>query len=322
MKHYEIKELDFSAYTPTTLEVVGGSRPRLTLEKGRTKQKHFLKSFTHNSREIFSEFLASKLGQLVGLKIQKVWIKVFPKKLEALFRSKYPNIIHKRWKPIGALVRNIFPKGFSIRYGSQIVGKPDKRLKLSEISSALKLRYYAHQDLLACFVDMIVFDAWIGNMDRHHENWGIVEHDVIRFGQKVIVPKILIDKRYFTQLYDHGSSLLFELDEGKIERYLKNQKDFIDNYICTGSYTFLLDEDGNTDNIFNLIEFYIKDPKWKPLFKKAIERIVKVDRLNVAKVILQMPNHDLIDYNENRRKLLYNSLLIRLDILEDILIQE
>ncbi|MFH1546613.1 MAG: hypothetical protein ABIE14_04510 [Patescibacteria group bacterium] len=329
MKHYEINELDFGSYRPEKLEVVGGSRPRLTLlKKGISSQKHFLKSYAHNPREIFAEFLASKLGKLAGLEIQTVNIKTFPKPLEEVFRKEFSMakkkggepLLPKDWEPIGALVKNIFPGGFEIRYGSQIVGSNDKRLRLEEIGAEIRKRYYDAEDLLQSLADMIIFDAWIGNMDRHHENWGIVEHFDIRNGQEVIDPIVLKNKRYFTPLYDHGSSLLFELGNTEVEKYLNDKNLFQESYVFGKSYTFILDDKGKKKNIFDLIDCYIKKNKaWKKRLVKSIEKFEKIDNLDVAKIILQMPSNPRIDYSAKRRKLLFLSLSDRLKRLISLL---
>lgn len=42
------------------------------------------------------------------------------------------------------------------------------------------------------FVGYLLFDAWIGNTDRHHENWGVVQRG---------------SARYLAPSYDHASSL-------------------------------------------------------------------------------------------------------------------
>lgn len=195
MKHFEITILDFRQYTPITVEVIGGSRPRMVLGKGNNNLKHFLKSYSHNSREIAAEFIASKLGSLADFKVQKTTIKILPPNLMQFFQEKYSQFLPKDWKPIGALVKNIFPRGYEVRYGFTIVKKnPTDKLKLSEIEQSIRSKYYAPDDLLQSLAEMIVFDAWIGNMDRHHENWGILEHNTVNFLQTTLVPKSLIKK--------------------------------------------------------------------------------------------------------------------------------
>ena len=42
------------------------------------------------------------------------------------------------------------------------------------------------------FVGYLLLDAWIGNSDRHHENWAIIQRD---------------DGRFLSPSYDHASSL-------------------------------------------------------------------------------------------------------------------
>lgn len=48
-----------------------------------------------------------------------------------------------------------------------------------------------------CFVGLLVFDALIGNTDRHHENWAIIDED------GTLAPS-----------YDHGASLAFNEPHG------------------------------------------------------------------------------------------------------------
>lgn len=319
MKHFEVKELDFKNYTPIDVEVVGGSRPRLVLEKGEYKLKHFLKSYSHNSREIMAEFLASKLGFLANFRVQKTWIKTFPKSLIKFFKEKYPRNLPEDWKPIGALVKNIFPRGYNIRYGFNIVrSKPTEKLKLSQIEKAIMARYYAPGDLIQSLAEMLIFDAWIGNMDRHHENWGVLESSKVNFEQMTSDPKFLIKKRRFTDFFDHGSSLLFELGEKQVLEFLNNKDKFVESYVLNVGYTHLLGEDGKQVSFFELIKLYMQEEPWRTCFYKAIEKIEKVDHLEMAKLILQVPSNDLIDYSGERRQLLFFSLGVRMQKLSDI----
>ena len=65
----------------------------------------------------------------------------------------------------------------------------------------------AHEKLLQNYADMIVFDALIGNMDRHLENWGILEHEKFRSSQMVMDPKEVLSESFkFTPLFDNGSA--------------------------------------------------------------------------------------------------------------------
>lgn len=46
--------------------------------------------------------------------------------------------------------------------------------------------------MLDVFVGYLLFDAWVANQDRHHENWGVVSYE---------------DKIYLAPTYDHAASL-------------------------------------------------------------------------------------------------------------------
>ncbi len=59
------------------------------------------------------------------------------------------------------------------------------------------------------FVGYLLLDAWIGNGDRHHENWGLVS---------------AIDRTiHLAPTYDHASSLGRELSDAKRQERLQNK---------------------------------------------------------------------------------------------------
>ncbi len=59
------------------------------------------------------------------------------------------------------------------------------------------------------FVGYLLIDAWIGNGDRHHENWGFVNTNQ--------------DSIYLAPTYDHASSLGRELTDEKRRKLLDNR---------------------------------------------------------------------------------------------------
>jgi hypothetical protein len=67
------------------------------------------------------------------------------------------------------------------------------------------------------FVGYLLLDAWIGNTDRHHENWGVIRLD----GQTYLAPT-----------YDHASSLGRELRDEKRINLLS--KDSVHAYVEKG----------------------------------------------------------------------------------------
>lgn len=319
MKHYTVEDINYGRYeNKIRFELVGGSRPRLTLQHKTTRQKFIFKTYSHNTREVWAECLASHIGSVLDIKVQQVVIRRAPKSLENAMRKVAPKL-DKKWIPIGTLARNIFPRGQEIVYGAITVETPSGLLPLETIEQKIREKYYAPDDLLDSFAQMVVFDAIIGNMDRHHENWGIVE--TVRYKQQLLFDKKqIVTERWFTPLYDHGSSLMFELSEDNVEN-IKDEPLFHQKYIEGKAYTFVSMPDGSSANIFTIIKYHIdRGTPWGTRFKKEIERLGDTSILEISKAIAKMPNIKEIDYSEARKELLLRSILYRLQILRDMVI--
>lgn len=65
------------------------------------------------------------------------------------------------------------------------------------------------------FAGYLVFDAWIGNTDRHHENWGLI---ATKLDETDFVARL-------APAYDHASSLGRELSDEKKAQLLKSKDD-------------------------------------------------------------------------------------------------
>jgi hypothetical protein len=319
MKHFPVETIVYSRYKPAIEIVVsGGSRPRLIFIHNQTNQKSFFKTYVHNPREVWAEALASHLGKLAGLPIQQVTIKRTPADLKNVLLRHFPEKLPTDWTPIGTMARNIFVMGYEITYGAAIVGSDSSPTTLAEVERSIRSKYYAPADILSAYADMIVFDAFIGNMDRHHQNWGVCESKSYK---RALLSgnRQLVSMRHFAPLFDHGSSLMFELDEDKISALSMNPERLL-RYVQKAKYGFLLNSQGNKSNVFEIIREEVEAKSdWGKRFKASIKKIVNVDLLDVATLIVQMPNLEELKYSQARKHLLYKSLLLRYNILNNII---
>lgn len=192
------------------------------------------------------------------------------------------------------------------------------------MEKGIRDRYLDSEDILCSIADMIVFDAWIGNMDRHHENWAISQKDIV--AQLTLLKPTKQQReglkrgRGFTPLFDHGSSLLFELGEEKVERYYNNRDLFEKSYIRGKKYGFILSTDCQKKNIFDILSDHAQQrTDWLKRFKRAFSKINKVDDLTIARMILLMPTDGELKYGQKRKELLYYSLRRRKEIMKNIL---
>ena len=67
---------------------------------------------------------------------------------------------------------------------------------------------------------ILLFDALIGNSDRHHSNWGITEAKASLYVEKGLFP---VNVMPLSPLYDNGSSLCSYINESDIETILKDK---------------------------------------------------------------------------------------------------
>lgn len=92
------------------------------------------------------------------------------------------------------------------------------------------------------FVGYIMLDAWIGNPDRHHENWGIVSID---------------EKIYLAPTYDHASGFgCRESDENKEKRLqTKDERYSVAHFVKKAQSPFY-GTDNNTKPLSTYEAFY------------------------------------------------------------------
>ncbi|MBR4230553.1 MAG: HipA domain-containing protein [Bacilli bacterium] len=152
-------------------------------------------------------------------------------------------------------------------------------------------------NLFKDFIKIMVFDALIGEQDRHEENWGIIQMN----GKNNISP-----------LYDNGDSLLREFKNIKYaQKYYDGLKDF-DAFINNSKSLIYKENHKNKYKHFELIKYlYDKYPEY---MVSEINNLKKLTNKKITNVIAKIPDDLLtskhkeyiIKYLGKRRDILLN----------------
>lgn len=150
-------------------------------------------------------------------------------------------------------------------------------------------------NLFKGFIKIMVFDALIGEQDRHEENWGIVENN---------------GNLYISPLYDNGDSLLREFQNPKIAlKYYNGTKNF-DAYIKRSKTLIYKENNLEKYSHFELIEYLINIHP-----NLVIPELEKIKTLNddvIRKIVERIPN-ELLTIEHKKYIIMY--LIRRRDIL-------
>ena len=143
-----------------------------------------------------------------------------------------------------------------------------ERSKYYTISNIKKTLDGLDKNLFEGFIKIMVFDALIGEQDRHEENWGITR----------------IENQYkFSPLYDNGDNLLRDFkNEQLAEKYYSGQKDF-DAYI-NKSKTIIYKEDYEKQyKHFELIEYL--NENYHDIVQKEIRNLEKLTDQTIIDIV-------------------------------------
>jgi hypothetical protein len=101
------------------------------------------------------------------------------------------------------------------------------------------------KDLIEDYIRMILFDALIGNSDRHHSNWGLYNKE---------------GEYFFAPLYDHSPSLGFNLTDEKIKQFYRDQR-YQKSVLYSNSKSLLKINDRNIKRHFDIVKYLKTDYK-------------------------------------------------------------
>jgi len=195
----------------------GGTRSKLVVAHPETGILYFFKTSLKKSKidyrhEFWSEIVASEVGQLLGFNTLVYDIAYYKTDIGCLSRSMIESDENELLEGIRYLT------GYDNTYN------PYNKSSYSSYTFQFicnSLKYYDLEVGVFELLKVVVFDAIIGNSDRHQENWGFISYKKGR------------DEVVFSPIYDSGSCLGREIGDSKVEQMLTDRL-MLDAYISRG----------------------------------------------------------------------------------------
>jgi len=204
----------------------------------------------------------------------------------------------------GSICRS-FSFGYELYHGNQILAGRDpeydldKRYKQSQHTASrmfasmyvfLNQRYaQRYRGLLASY---LVLDALIGNVDRHHENWGVLRKRANEGWKVRLAPT-----------FDHASSLGRELRDADAK---KSRKRYLEA-LGVAHYTkhargavYASEADAPAPSPVELVRWCLDDPLLRPFFISACRKVMKVPPETIAEdVVARVPSEWMTPISRN-----------------------
>jgi hypothetical protein len=131
---------------------------------------------------------------------------------------------------------------------------------------------------LDVFIGYLMLDAWIGNQDRHHENWGLI-----------VGPDLTV---HLAPTFDHASSLGWNLPDHIREERLKtnDQRKSVKQYVERARSAFFASR--TSEKPMSTMVAFTEAMKLKPSAGRAwLQRIQSVPKTDISAIFSAIPKN-------------------------------
>ncbi|UCS92151.1 hypothetical protein KZP23_15735 [Echinicola marina] len=299
--------------------------------------------------EFWSEIIAYEVGEFLGFDVLPYHIAlrnevvgcisksmIDPESEELVEGGKYLQAFDHTFKPEDSNTRS--------RYNFDLIIKALSSFDLPQYTQNI--------------INIIVFDALIGNSDRHQENWAVInEHSMMtktlsevrkdyekdqfkaypyiykkiynffytkkgKIRKEVEHAQLMLPKETrFAQIYDSGCCFGRELLDEKVSILLRDDK-ALNKYIDKGKSE--IHWEGKKVNHFELVTSILEDEELKPMVLKSLEEMVKrFDKKKIEQIVNNI-DQELVKMGNpkilptDRKEMIIKLLILRFRKLEAI----
>ncbi|MEJ6950182.1 HipA domain-containing protein [Natronospora cellulosivora (SeqCode)] len=203
----------------------------------------------------WAEKIVSELGKILGLQMPEVDL--------ALYEQKQ-----------GCISYRFLEKHDSLREGIEVMSAEVTKNNRENYYLKNILKDLEEYNLVEDFIKILIFDGFIGQTDRHEENWGI------------IISEKNSEKTKLAPIYDNASSLGRELLSHKIEQMLKDDNYFI-SYIERCNSCIKLAENTNPSQ-FEVLQYIYS--KYTGLYEELAFKLKQIENDIIKKVVFKVPS--------------------------------